>query len=198
MCGDTGELHLSAEEEVHVGDADGLKAAQEEEEEEEEEVAARERAHRRLPAASHPLLQHLTLALFPPPPPPLDSAILVGRGGCGCAFSWNGTVAFMGSRRFSKLTPALRPEAPLELPPLTELQLDVGEPLLRTLWDMTLTNYRKRNPQKQSVNIRQVCLRSWTLFYPSCVTPCSVPVSFCFVCTAPLRVCEAEPVPVLK
>lgn len=44
----------------------------------------------------------------------------------------------MGSRRLSKLTPALRPEAPLELPALTELQLDVGEPFLRTLWDMTL------------------------------------------------------------
>lgn len=118
---------------VHVEGADRPSAA----EDEEEEDAAREGAHRRLPAASHPLLQqHLTLALFPP----LDSAILVGRGGCDCALSWNGTVAFMGSRRLSKLTPALRPEAPLALPPLTELQLDVGEPFLRTLWDMTLTS----------------------------------------------------------
>lgn len=112
-------------------------------------VAVRAGAHRRLPAASHPPLQHLTLALFPPPP--LDSAILVGRGGCACALSWNGTVAFMGSRRLSKLTPALRPEAPLELPLLTELKLDVGEPFLRTLWDMTLTNYRKRTPPKIKV-----------------------------------------------
>lgn len=133
---------------MHVGDADELKATQDEQEEEDEEVATRDGAHRRLPAASYPLpqQQHLTLALFPPPPPPpLDSAILVGRGGCGCALSWNGTVAFMGSRRLSKLTPALRPEAPLELPPLTELQLDVGEPFLRTLWDMTLTNGTPKN-----------------------------------------------------
>lgn len=56
------------------------------------------------------------------------------RGCCVCVFSWKGTVAFMGSRRPSKLTPAaLIPGDPLGLPAVAPLQLDVGDPFLRTL-----------------------------------------------------------------
>ncbi len=45
------------------------------------------------------LLWHLPL-------PVEESTVLDGRGCCVCVFSWKGTVAFMGSRRPSKLTPA--------------------------------------------------------------------------------------------
>lgn len=72
-----------------------------------------------------PLLWHLPL--------PAERTVRVCRGCCVCVFSWKGTVAFMGSRRPSELTPAaLIPGDPLGLTAVTPLQLDVGDPFLRT------------------------------------------------------------------
>lgn len=72
-----------------------------------------------------PLLWHLPL--------PVERTVRVCRGCCVCVFSWKGTVAFMGSRRPCELTPAaLIPGDPLGLPAVTPLQLDVGDPFLRT------------------------------------------------------------------
>lgn len=73
-----------------------------------------------------PLLWHLPL--------PEERTVRACRGCCVCVFSWKGTVAFMGSRRPSKPPPAaLIPGGPLGLPAVTPLQLDVGDPFLRTL-----------------------------------------------------------------
>lgn len=122
-------------------------------------------AEERDPVESQPALRHFRPA--PLPEAAVDSTVLVARGscwGCNCCWglSWNGTVAFMGSRRDRRLTPALSPEAPAADPPVTP-QPEVGEPVLRSRCDMTTTERAQTTVtgaqrRKQGVKpYREVC-----------------------------------------
>lgn len=86
------------------------------------------------------------LWLLPLPEEEEDRTVRVCRGCCVCVFSWKGTVAFMGSRRPSKFTPAaLIPGDPLGLPAVTP---GVGDPFLRTLWDILFAGKSRRSQHK--------------------------------------------------